>query len=75
MHVCLPGSPVDIDSENNLSDVTSVHSMTGLEVPPTERLLPIGATGKESLPALVERVRQVLGLENTQGQYSTPCTE
>lgn len=47
-----------MDSENNVSEVASLHSM---EIPPTERLLPIGSS-KDNVSYLVERVRQALGV-------------
>lgn len=61
--VSLVGSPVELDSENNASsEVTSTCSMTQLELPMPERLLPIGSHSKESIPCLVEKVRQALGM-------------
>jgi hypothetical protein len=58
--VFLPGSPVELDSAS--SEVTSTCSMTQLELPMPERLLPIGSHSKESIPCLVEKVRQALGM-------------
>jgi hypothetical protein len=61
--VSLLGSPVELDSENNISsEVTSTYSMSQLELPTPERLLPIGSHSKESMPCLVEKVRQALGM-------------
>jgi hypothetical protein len=61
--VSLLGSPVELDSENNASsEVTSTCSMTQLELPMLERLLPIGSHSKENIPCLVEKVRQALGM-------------
>jgi len=61
--VSLLGSPVELDSENNISsEVTSTCSMSQLELPTPERLLPIGSHSKESVPCLVEKVRQALGM-------------
>ncbi|XP_052119474.1 protein unc-79 homolog isoform X4 [Frankliniella occidentalis] len=57
MEIMTIGSPVEIDSENNVSEVTSLHS---IEIPPTERLLPIGSNS-ENVQNFVERVRQALG--------------
>ncbi|XP_021924860.1 protein unc-79 homolog isoform X4 [Zootermopsis nevadensis] len=73
MDIMTVGSPVELDSENNVSsEVTSTCSMTQLELPMPERLLPIGRLSKESIPCLVEKVRQALGMptgaECTAGQ-------
>ncbi|XP_069685618.1 protein unc-79 homolog isoform X4 [Periplaneta americana] len=58
MDIMTVGSPVELDSENNASsEVTSTCSMTQLEFPMPERLLPIGS--------LVEKVRQALGVPQT----------
>lgn len=61
------GSPIELDSENNLShsDQTSLHSVTQLELPVPERLLPIG-----SVPTLVQHVRHVLGVKCDQGNLN-----
>lgn len=48
--------------------MSSFHSVSQLELPPPERLLPIG-----SLPSLVQHVRQVLGVHNCdQGECLYP---
>jgi hypothetical protein len=61
--ISLLGSPVELDSENNASsEETSTCSMTQIELPMPERLLPIGSLSKESIPCLVEKVRQALGV-------------
>lgn len=65
MDVITVGSPVDPNLSQ--SDVGSLHSVTQLELPPPERLLPIG-----SLPSLVHHVRQVLGVQNCDTDHKTP---
>lgn len=61
--VSLLGSPVELDSENNVSsEVTSTCSMTQLELPMPERLLPIGPHSKDSILCLVEKVTQALAM-------------
>uniref|UniRef100_A0A1B6C403 Protein unc-79 homolog n=1 Tax=Clastoptera arizonana TaxID=38151 RepID=A0A1B6C403_9HEMI len=66
MDVITVGSPVDPNTCN--SDLNSFYSVSQLELPPPERLLPIG-----SLPSLVQHVRQVLGVPNCDhGENKTP---
>jgi hypothetical protein len=78
--VSLLGSPVELDSENNISsEVPSTYSVSQLELPTPERLLPIGSHSKESVPCLVEKVRQALGMpavaecETLQGKNRSNC--
>lgn len=59
---CL-GSPIELESEGNTSsqyDSVSQHSVTQLEIPQQERLLPIGTS--QNMANLVQHVRQVLGV-------------
>jgi len=81
-YASLLGSPVELDSENNISsEVTSTCSMTQLELPMPERLLPIGPHSKASIPCLVEKVRQALGMPTGaecaagQGKNSRSCPQ
>ncbi|KAJ9597429.1 hypothetical protein L9F63_011723, partial [Diploptera punctata] len=66
MDVMTVGSPVELDSENNASsEVTSTCSMTQLEIPMPERLLPIGSHTKEGMACLADKLRQALGVPAT----------
>lgn len=67
---------MEINSENNVSsEFASPQSVSQLELPTPERLLPIGSFQKEgggggsgsgiSMCALVERVRQAFGMTST----------
>ncbi|XP_063244249.1 protein unc-79 homolog [Bacillus rossius redtenbacheri] len=63
MDVMTVGSPVELDSENFSSDVTSTCSMSQLEMPMQERLLPIGSKdSKTEICNLVDKVRRALGV-------------
>lgn len=48
------------------SDITSPRSISQLEFPMPERLLPIGPT--RDFTSLVERVRQALGVTDVEGE-------
>lgn len=61
MDVLTINSSFEQDSENASSDITSPRSISQLEFPMPERLLPIGIHEKGVL-GLVERVRQALGV-------------
>lgn len=47
------------------SDITSSHSISQLELPTPERLLPVGP--QREFSSLVERVRQVLDISDIEG--------
>jgi len=49
------------------SDITSPHSISQLELPTPERLLPVGP--QREFSSLVERVRQVLDISDIEGLY------
>ncbi|XP_049954031.1 protein unc-79 homolog [Schistocerca serialis cubense] len=62
MDVMTVGSPMDIDSENNVSsEVASTCSASHLEFPVPERLLPVGPKQKD-LSSLVEHVKHALSI-------------
>lgn len=48
------------------SDITSPHSVSQLEFPMPERLLPVGGPQRD-FPSLVERVRQALDISDVEG--------
>ncbi|XP_024081973.1 protein unc-79 homolog isoform X2 [Cimex lectularius] len=63
MDIITVGSPVELDTENSsFFDSTSHSSVTQLEIPQQERLLPIGAP--HTMANLVQHVRQVLGVHD-----------
>ncbi|XP_074099660.1 UNC-79 domain-containing protein isoform X1 [Cotesia typhae] len=63
MDVLTVSSSFEQDSETGASsDVTSPRSMSQLEFPMPERLLPIGGIQGQCISGLVERVRQALGV-------------
>lgn len=63
------GSSFEQDSETCLSsDITSPHSVSQLEFPTPERLLPVGP--QRDFPSLVERVRQALNVSDIEGLYA-----
>lgn len=59
-------SSFEQDSETCMSsDITSPHSISQLELPTPERLLPVGP--QREFSSLVERVRQVLDISDVEG--------
>lgn len=61
------GSSFEQDSETCMSsDITSPHSVSQLEFPTPERLLPVGGPYRD-FPSLVERVRQALDISVVEG--------
>ena len=63
------GSSFEQDSETCMSsDITSPHSVSQLEFPTPERLLPVGP--QRDFPSLVERVRQALDISDIEGLYA-----
>ncbi|KAF6204812.1 hypothetical protein GE061_018974 [Apolygus lucorum] len=64
MDIITVGSPIELDNEGNAnqSDSVSQSSVSQLEIPLQERLLPIGAT--HNMAHLVQHVRQVLGVHD-----------
>lgn len=61
------GSSFEQDSETCVSsDITSPHSVSQLEFPTPERLLPVGGPRRD-FPSLVERVRQALDISDVEG--------
>lgn len=61
------GSSFEQDSETCVSsDITSPHSVSQLEFPTPERLLPVGGPQRD-FPSLVERVRQALDISDVEG--------
>lgn len=64
-YACL-GSSFDQDSETCMSsDITSPRSISQLELPMPERLLPIGP--QRDFAGFVEHVRQALGVQEIEG--------
>jgi len=50
------------------SEITSPHSISQLEFPTPERLLPVGP--QRDFPSLVERIRQALNISDVEGLYA-----
>ncbi|KAF7993840.1 hypothetical protein HCN44_011109 [Aphidius gifuensis] len=74
MDVLMINSSFEQDSENASSDITSPRSMSQLEFPMPERLLPIGIQEKGIL-GLVERVRQALGVPELEESFKNSIDE
>lgn len=51
-------------SRGNLDELLSPKSITQLEFPTPERLLPIGQHGKDGMSSLAEKVREVLSIND-----------
>ncbi|XP_073986418.1 UNC-79 domain-containing protein isoform X3 [Rhodnius prolixus] len=63
MDLITVGSPIELDNENSAQyDSVSQSSISQLEIPQQERLLPIGAP--HSMSNLVQHVRQALGVHD-----------
>ncbi|XP_076284317.1 UNC-79 domain-containing protein isoform X2 [Lasioglossum baleicum] len=65
---CSQGSSFDQNSETctSVSDIASPRSISQLELPKPERLLPVGAQGTCDFGGLVKHVRQALNLHDTE---------
>lgn len=74
MDVLMINSSFEQDSENASSDITSPRSMSQLEFPMPERLLPIGIQEK-GIFGLVERVRQALGVPELEESFKNSIDE
>lgn len=44
-------------------------SVSNLEIPIQERLLPIGSLQKDSIPVLVDRIKNALGIPENVGEW------
>ncbi|XP_072766929.1 protein unc-79 homolog isoform X2 [Anoplolepis gracilipes] len=66
MDILTVSSSFEQDSETCVSsDITSPHSVSQLEFPTPERLLPVGGPQRD-FPSLVERVRQALNISDVE---------
>ncbi|XP_024935949.1 protein unc-79 homolog isoform X2 [Cephus cinctus] len=73
MDILTVSSSFDQDSETCMSsDITSPRSISQLEFPMPERLLPVGPQ-RDFVTGLVERVRQALGVPDNEDPKSVSC--
>ncbi|KAK0097709.1 hypothetical protein PV326_014335 [Microctonus aethiopoides] len=71
MDVLTVNSSFEQDSETcGSSDVTSPRSMSQLEFPMPERLLPVGIQSQTGVTALIEKVREALGIPELENSSS-----
>lgn len=55
-------NPLPVVNPNKTDNLMSPHSVSQLEFPTPERLLPIGQHGKDNLGSLAEKVREALAV-------------